>query len=171
MHAEQGNASVHLATGSMATVFFIAILVVSSLLLVYTHAVFLPKRDGVNYLAKESLIDPKKRPFCNAFTGCGRKRSNIPPLAEIQPQTQIHHLQSPKHRVLDDSVAGLLELNAEPGIEDLSRQILSEAKLWEAIQEANIELRKEQEAMDNQEYTQDVRNMPNSCAVPPCYIA
>ena len=34
----------------------------------------------------------------------------------------------------------LVELNSEPAVEDLSRQILSEAKLWEAIQEARVEL-------------------------------
>lgn len=34
----------------------------------------------------------------------------------------------------------LLDLNAEPAVADLSRQILSEAKLWEAIQEARDEM-------------------------------
>lgn len=47
--------------------------------------------------------------------GCGRKRS-------------------------DESMATLVDLNSEPAVEDLSRQILSEAKLWEAIQEARVEL-------------------------------
>lgn len=83
----------------------------------------------------------------------------------------MHQLPLQKHRILDDTVANLLGLNAEPGIEDLSRQILSEAQLWEAIHQAKMELRKEQEAMDDPELMQGVRNMPNSCAVPPCYIA
>ncbi|XP_014255203.1 cardioactive peptide isoform X2 [Cimex lectularius] len=61
-------------------------------------------------------IDPKiKKPFCNAFTGCGKKRS-------------------------DESMGTLIDLNSEPAVEDLSRQIMSEAKLWEAIQEARMEL-------------------------------
>ncbi|XP_068085964.1 cardioactive peptide [Anabrus simplex] len=71
----------------------------------------------------ERLLDPKrKRPFCNAFTGCGKKRS-------------------------DESMGTLVELNSEPAVAELSRQILSEAKLWEAIQEARQELlrRKQQE--------------------------
>lgn len=34
----------------------------------------------------------------------------------------------------------LVDMNSEPAVEDLSRQILSEAKLWEAIQEARVEL-------------------------------
>ncbi|XP_014284775.1 cardioactive peptide [Halyomorpha halys] len=69
-------------------------------------------------------FDPKvKKPFCNAFTGCGKKRSG------------------------GDSMATLVDLNSEPAVEELSRQILSEAKLWEAIQEARMELnnRKQQE--------------------------
>lgn len=47
--------------------------------------------------------------------GCGRKRS-------------------------DESMASLLEMNSEPAIEELNRQILSQAKLLEAIQEARIAL-------------------------------
>ena len=34
----------------------------------------------------------------------------------------------------------LVELNSERAMEDLSRQILSETKLWEAIQGAGYEL-------------------------------
>ncbi|CAB0019298.1 unnamed protein product [Nesidiocoris tenuis] len=61
-------------------------------------------------------MEPKmKKPFCNAFTGCGKKRS-------------------------DESMAALVDLNSEPAVEELSRQILSEAKLWEALQEARNEL-------------------------------
>ncbi|XP_063700681.1 cardioactive peptide [Culicoides brevitarsis] len=67
-----------------------------------------------------------KRPFCNAFTGCGKKRS-----LEESPKTFNNELTS------DDSLASLLDLNSEPAVEDLMRQIMSEAKLWEAIQEAN----------------------------------
>ena len=52
--------------------------------------------------------------FC-LFSGCGKKRS-------------------------DESMGTLVEMNSEPAVEELSRQILSEAKLWEAIQEARAEL-------------------------------
>jgi hypothetical protein len=76
-------------------------------------------------------IDTKaKRPFCNAFTGCGRKRSN-----EIAPPPAI-----PAFDDEDSSVSELLELNSEPAIENLMRQIMSEAKINEAIQEANREM-------------------------------
>lgn len=54
--------------------------------------------------------------FCVIYRpGCGRKRS-------------------------DESMAALVDLNSEPAVEELSRQILSEAKLWEALQEARNEL-------------------------------
>lgn len=39
-----------------------------------------------------------------------------------------------------DKIGDLLDLNSEPAVEDLTRQIMSQAKLWEAIQEANREV-------------------------------
>lgn len=88
--------------------------------------VILQKR--VDPAEMDRMIDPKrKRPFCNAFTGCGKKRS-------------------------DESMGSLVDLNSEPAVEDLSRQILSEAKLWEAIQEARAELiRRRQEQFQQQQ--------------------
>jgi hypothetical protein len=53
--------------------------------------------------------------FFVLYLGCGKKRS-------------------------DESLGTLVELNSEPAVENLSRQILSEAKLWEAIQEAKVEM-------------------------------
>lgn len=57
------------------------------------------------------------------------------------------------HRAVDDLDAGendrisdLLDLNSEPAVEDLTRQIMSQAKLWEAIQEANREVINQSEA-------------------------
>lgn len=40
----------------------------------------------------------------------------------------------------NDQLGDLLDLNSEPAVEDLMRQIMSQAKLWEAIQEANREM-------------------------------
>ncbi|XP_055542066.1 cardioactive peptide [Wyeomyia smithii] len=89
---------------------------------------------------------PVKRPFCNAFTGCGKKRSvvSVTPLALIHR----HQTTSEQNRAKvtegfdpnEDSLANLIDLNTEPAVEDLMRQIMSEAKLWEAIQEANREI-------------------------------
>ncbi|BET01491.1 Cardioactive peptide [Nesidiocoris tenuis] len=77
--------------------------------------VFLQKRYFYPGEPAEPMEPKMKKPFCNAFTGCGRKRS-------------------------DESMAALVDLNSEPAVEELSRQILSEAKLWEALQEARNEL-------------------------------
>jgi Arthropod cardioacceleratory peptide 2a. len=65
-------------------------------------------------LQNEFLKSPRLLAFF-LYLGCGKKRS-------------------------DESMGTLVDLNSEPAVEDLSRQILSEAKLWEAIQEARVEL-------------------------------
>lgn len=62
------------------------------------------------------------------FLGCGKKRSMT---NEEHPKNFDNQLSA------DDSLGSLLDLNSEPAVEDLMRQIMSEAKLWEAIQEAN----------------------------------
>ena len=36
----------------------------------------------------------------------------------------------------------MFDLNAEPAVADIMQQIMSEAKVWDAIQAANRELRK-----------------------------
>lgn len=64
--------------------------------------------------------------------GCGKKRSQQPPSSSSAFNTELDPI--------DDSIGSLLDLNSEPAVEDLMRQIMSEAKLWEAIQEANLEL-------------------------------
>ncbi|XP_060809294.1 cardioactive peptide [Amyelois transitella] len=106
------------------------LLVVSLLYLDSCYTATLPRNYDPR-LTDEMVMAPKKRPFCNAFTGCGRKRSQVPgmPAQEIMRQRQF---------VDDDSLGSILD--SDNAIEDLSRQILSEAKLWEAIQEASAEL-------------------------------
>lgn len=54
---------------------------------------------------------------------------------------------SSQFQYVDEDAFGLF-LDSESAIEELSRQILSEAKLWEAIQEASAEIarRKQKEA-------------------------
>nr|CAI5825517.1 unnamed protein product [Callosobruchus analis] len=97
---------------------------------------------------------------------CGKykKRSNLPALTENGEE-------------MDESINSLLELSAEPAVEDLSRQIMSEAKLWEAIQEANVELNRRKQAarridgVQSDEPAVPAKSaMAQSCALPPCYI-
>uniref|UniRef100_A0A1B0F0N1 Uncharacterized protein n=1 Tax=Phlebotomus papatasi TaxID=29031 RepID=A0A1B0F0N1_PHLPP len=60
----------------------------------------------------------------------------------------------PENNYFDDNLASLLDLNSEPAVEDLMRQIMSEAKLWEAIQEASreIHLHKNGRPMSNNQF-------------------
>lgn len=68
---------------------------------------------------------------------------------------------------MEESIASLVELSDEPAVADLTRQIMSEAKLWEAIQEANVELARHKQAEDE---IGGVRNGATACAIPPCYV-
>ncbi|XP_030753057.1 cardioactive peptide [Sitophilus oryzae] len=140
---------------------YVLVLSTFAMLIIEINGLFLPKRIAPYNTKEKVLLDPQKRPFCNAFTGCGRKRSNLPAI-------------TPEGDEVEDSINSLLELSEEPAVEDLSRQIMSEAKLWEAIQEANLELnrRKQQQSRDNAEDDAPIaaRSATANCALPPCYI-
>ncbi|XP_025193376.1 cardioactive peptide isoform X1 [Melanaphis sacchari] len=112
----QGHSSTAM-NPSILTLVWMSILV-SLVQTVFADDVIMQKRyfDNDNPVAEPIR---RKKPFCNAFTGCGRKRS-------------------------DESMATLVELRSEPAVEEISRQIMSEAKLWEAIQEARLELLRQQ---------------------------
>ncbi|KAK6639656.1 hypothetical protein RUM43_007929 [Polyplax serrata] len=49
----------------------------------------------------------------------------------------------------DESMANLVDINPEPAMDDLSKQILSEAKLWEALQIARAELERRHQGRQN----------------------
>ncbi|XP_053623368.1 cardioactive peptide [Plodia interpunctella] len=106
------------------------LLIVSLMYLNSCYTATLPRNYDPR-ITEEMVMSPKKRPFCNAFTGCGRKRSQVPgmPAQEIMGHRQL---------VDDDSIGPIMD--SENGIDDISRQVISEAKLWEAIQEASAEL-------------------------------
>jgi Arthropod cardioacceleratory peptide 2a len=98
---------------------------------------------------------PRKRPFCNAFTGCGRKRSDI-------PAKHLHHnaattQEEYSNDIGDNDMSSSMDFNSEPAVEELMRQIMSESRLWEAIQEAGME-------MDLQRQHNNARSYPVSFA-------
>uniref|UniRef100_A0A1B0G7Y1 Uncharacterized protein n=1 Tax=Glossina morsitans morsitans TaxID=37546 RepID=A0A1B0G7Y1_GLOMM len=83
----------------------------------------------------------EKRPFCNAFTGCGKKRTSerIPyPIIKRNP------IEAEKNNFNNDYVAeglsDLFDVNAEPAVENVQKQIMSQAKIYEAIKEASKEI-------------------------------
>ncbi|CAH2100979.1 unnamed protein product [Euphydryas editha] len=93
---------------------------------------------------EDVILTAKKRPFCNAFTGCGRKRSqNIPgmPVQELFRQRQFDN---------DDDIMPIMDPESS-SIDDLSRQIINAARLVEAIQHASAEIaRRKQNELFNQ---------------------
>lgn len=86
--------------------------------------------------------------------GCGRKRSGPPGPPGPMPFPMARSLRS------EDPMATLLDLNSEPAVAELSRQILSEAKLWEAIQEARDEVGRRQQMQQLQQHKLEV-GMPS----------
>ncbi|KAG5876217.1 hypothetical protein JTB14_010424 [Gonioctena quinquepunctata] len=155
------------STGIMPTSSSIVLMIcgctVTCILLSQVEALHIPRKGLAPYHTRERVfIEPDKRPFCNAFTGCGKKRSNLPALTDNGEE-------------MDESINSLLELSAEPAVEDLSRQIMSEAKIWEAIQEANVELNRRKQNPNLLDGVQNDAPVPAksataSCALPPCYI-
>lgn len=67
------------------------------------------------------------------FPGCGRKRSDT----SLNDADRLSPIDA---QPTNDKLGDLIDLNSEPAVEDLMRQIMSQAKLWEAIQEANHEI-------------------------------
>jgi Arthropod cardioacceleratory peptide 2a len=57
----------------------------------------------------------------------------------------------------DTDMNTALDFNSEPAVEELMRQIMSESRLWEAIQEAGLE-------MDMQRQRSNARSYPVSFA-------
>ncbi|GAB0088012.1 Cardioactive peptide [Sergentomyia squamirostris] len=130
---------------SCATIFCVLVIFFASIYIV--HGGVISQRDPRSYRAPsppDNKVEVKKRPFCNAFTGCGKKRSG--PSAPVMTPEITRQLEAlnrddqPETNYFDDNLASLLDLNSEPAVEDLMRQIMSEAKLWEAIQEASREI-------------------------------
>ena len=85
-------------------------------------------------------MEAVKRPFCNAFTGCGKKRSSVDNTEARQPQTSSNELS------VDESFS---DASAETALEDLIRQIMTEARLWDALQEANREIMLQKQQYNN----------------------
>ncbi|XP_055677602.1 cardioactive peptide [Lutzomyia longipalpis] len=140
---------------SCATIF--CVLAISFATIYIVHGGVISQRDPRTFHTQntaENKVEVKKRPFCNAFTGCGRKRSSPsgPLLSPIG--SRLSDDEQTEGNYFDDNLATLLDLNSEPAVEDLMRQIMSEAKLWEAIQEASreIHLHKNGRSMSNNQF-------------------
>ncbi|XP_067615088.1 cardioactive peptide [Eurosta solidaginis] len=102
----------------------------------------------------------EKRPFCNAFTGCGKKRSSLPPYplwkrTEMEDSdANIYH-----NEYLSDGLSDLIDINAEPAVENVQKQIMSQAKIFEAIKEASKEIFRQK---NRQRMRQQMENQDNA---------
>ncbi|KAH8313308.1 hypothetical protein KR067_003975 [Drosophila pandora] len=101
----------------------------------------------------------EKRPFCNAFTGiysrylskakqltkmisgCGRKRTSYPsyPPFSLIKRNEIEE-KPYNNEYLSEGLSDLIDINAEPAVENVQKQIMSQAKIFEAIKEASKEI-------------------------------
>ncbi|KAI8124690.1 Cardioactive peptide [Lucilia cuprina] len=83
----------------------------------------------------------EKRPFCNAFTGCGKKRtSSHPPYPVIKRGDIEDKSLYNSNDYISEGLSDLIDINAEPAVENVQKQIMSQAKIYEAIKEASKEI-------------------------------
>nr|XP_014103518.2 cardioactive peptide isoform X2 [Bactrocera oleae] len=80
----------------------------------------------------------EKRPFCNAFTGCGKKRSSLP--YPLWKRAELDDAKMYNNEDMSEGLSDLIDINAEPAVENVQKQIMSQAKIFEAIKEASKEI-------------------------------
>ncbi|XP_017035166.1 cardioactive peptide [Drosophila kikkawai] len=100
----------------------------------------------------------EKRPFCNAFTGCGRKRTSYPsyPPFSLLKRNEIEE-KPYNNEYLSEGLSDLIDINAEPAVENVQKQIMSQAKIFEAIKEASKEIfrqKNKQKMLENEQQMQ-----------------
>ncbi|KAH8312616.1 hypothetical protein KR044_011678, partial [Drosophila immigrans] len=100
----------------------------------------------------------EKRPFCNAFTGCGRKRTSYPsyPPYSLIKRNEIEE-KPYNNEYLSEGLSDLIDINAEPAVENVQKQIMSQAKIFEAIKEASKEIfrqKNKQKMLENEQQQQ-----------------
>ncbi|XP_017468843.1 PREDICTED: cardioactive peptide [Rhagoletis zephyria] len=133
--------------------------VCSLICLLCIHSTFQIELDN-NYLNHKlsGVIQWKyeKRPFCNAFTGCGKKRSSLPPYP-LWKRADIDEAKAYNSDDVAEGLSDLIDINAEPAVENVQKQIMSQAKIFEAIKEASKEIfrQKNRQRMRQLEDNQD----------------
>ncbi|XP_023164589.1 cardioactive peptide [Drosophila hydei] len=101
----------------------------------------------------------EKRPFCNAFTGCGRKRTSYPsyPPFSLIKRNELEEKPYNNNEYLSEGLSDLIDINAEPAVENVQKQIMSQAKIFEAIKEASKEIfrqKNKQKMLENEQQLQ-----------------
>ncbi|XP_068156721.1 cardioactive peptide [Drosophila tropicalis] len=103
----------------------------------------------------------EKRPFCNAFTGCGRKRTSYPsyPPFSLIKRNDIDD-KPYNNEYMSEGLSDLIDINAEPAVENVQKQIMSQAKIFEAIKEASKEIfrqKNKQKLLESQQQQQQLQ--------------
>ncbi|XP_030370771.1 cardioactive peptide [Scaptodrosophila lebanonensis] len=125
---------------------FCSLAVLAICVLRATHASLETENSEVNNLSNHKLSGViqwkyEKRPFCNAFTGCGRKRTSYPSYPPFSLIKRNELEEKPyNNEYLSEGLSDLIDINAEPAVENVQKQIMSQAKIFEAIKEASKEI-------------------------------
>ncbi|XP_016974476.1 cardioactive peptide [Drosophila rhopaloa] len=107
----------------------------------------------------------EKRPFCNAFTGCGRKRTypSYPPFSLFK-RNDVED-KPYNNEYLSEGLSDLIDINAEPAVENVQKQIMSQAKIYEAIKEASKEIfrqKNKQKMLQNEKELRELEERENN---------
>ena len=77
----------------------------------------------------------------NSFQGCGKKRtSSHPPYPVIKRSELDDKTAYNSNDYISEGLSDLIDINAEPAVENVQKQIMSQAKIYEAIKEASKEI-------------------------------
>ncbi|XP_017114485.1 cardioactive peptide isoform X1 [Drosophila elegans] len=127
------------------------------------------ENNEVNNMANHKLSGViqwkyEKRPFCNAFTGCGRKRTypSFPPFS-IFKRNEVED-KPYNNEYLSEGLSDLIDINAEPAVENVQKQIMSQAKIFEAIKEASKEIfrqKNKQKMLQNEKEMRELEELEN----------
>ncbi|XP_037810289.1 cardioactive peptide isoform X2 [Lucilia sericata] len=111
------------------------------LCLISAHVCYATESEANHKLSGIIQWKYEKRPFCNAFTGCGKKRtSSHPPYPVIKRGDIEDKSLYNSNDYISEGLSDLIDINAEPAVENVQKQIMSQAKIYEAIKEASKEI-------------------------------
>nr|XP_032295002.1 cardioactive peptide-like [Drosophila virilis] len=90
--------------------------------------------------------------------GCGRKRTSYPSYPPFSLIKRNELEEKPyNNEYLSEGLSDLIDINAEPAVENVQKQIMSQAKIFEAIKEASKEIfrqKNKQKMLENEQQQQ-----------------
>ncbi|XP_053960723.1 cardioactive peptide-like [Anastrepha ludens] len=94
--------------------------------------------------------------FFILFLSCCKKRSSLPPYP-LWKRAEMDEAKTYNNEEMSEGLSDLIDINAEPAVENVQKQIMSQAKIFEAIKEASKEIfrQKNKQKMRQREEVQD----------------